>query len=335
MSLNKLQYDEIIREYNKRQLNNKREQLNRINYIYEKYPRIKDINDSISSLSLNTTKLLLNSSDKFAMSCYKQSLSALRKEKENILLENGFSKDYLSMNYICRDCQDTGYINNKKCHCFKQMEIDILYNQSNIKEVLWEENFNKFTYDCFNNSYSDNTTGKTPLENIKNVVDICKNYIATFNTYENAKYRNLLFFGETGVGKTFLTNCIAKELIESSHSVIYLSAIKFFEILGDAEFNSKDVDAKYRASQIANCDLLIIDDLGTELSNAFTNSALFNCINERLLNKNSTIISTNLIFTELMDRYSERITSRLAKEYTFLKIFGDDLRHNRRKINRS
>ena len=97
-----------------------------------------------------------------------------------------------------------------------------------------------------------------------------------------------------------------------------------------AEFEHNNIDAKNQVTQILNCDLLIIDDLGTELSNSFTNSALFNCLNERLITKHSTIISTNLIFTELMDRYSERITSRLAKEFTFLKIYGDDLRHNKK-----
>jgi DNA replication protein DnaC len=161
------------------------------------------------------------------------------------------------------------------------------------------------------------------------VLDICHNFVDNFQNKER-KYSNLLFFGKTGVGKTYLTHCIAKELIERTSSVIYLSAINFFDILSKSEFSKNDEASKNKSSQIYSCDLLIIDDLGTELSNSFTNSALFNTINDRILNYKSTIISTNLVFSELMERYSERLTSRLAKEYTFMKIYGEDLRHKRK-----
>lgn len=330
MSLTNMQYDEIIRSYNRRQLQNKREQNQRISSVYEQIPRIKEINNEISKLSLNTTKMLLLHPSKTSISDYKAHMANLHNEKEELLKIHGFSSDYLSIRYTCKSCQDTGYIDNKKCHCFKLSEIDILYNQSNIKNILEYENFNNFSYEFFRDDYKDSVTGMTPMANIQGVVKICHNYIDNFTNIENQKYSNLLFFGETGVGKTFLTNCIAKELIEQYQSVIYLSAIKLFNILSEAEFNHKNIDAANQVAKIMSCDLLIIDDLGTELSNSFTNSALFNCLNERLISKHSTIISTNLIFTELMDRYSERISSRLAKEFTFLKIYGDDLRHNKK-----
>lgn len=334
MSLTNMQYDEIIRSYNRRQLQNKREQNQRIADVYQQIPRIKEINEEISGLSLNTTKQLLLNPSHTLIPEYKSILAKLHDEKESLLREHGFPADYMKLRYTCKDCQDTGYINNKKCHCFKLAEIDILYHQSNIKNILKYENFSTFSYEFFRNDYKDSVTGMTPAANIHSVVDICHNFIDNFTKIEDKKYSNLLFFGETGVGKTFLTNCIAKELIEQYQSVIYLSAIKLFNILSDAEFDHNNVDAKNQVMQIINCDLLIIDDLGTELSNSFTNSALFNCLNERLIAKHSTIISTNLIFTELMERYSERITSRLAKEFTFLKIYGDDLRHNKKVKSR-
>lgn len=329
MSLTNMQYDEIIRSYNRKQLENKRKQTERVELVYTQVPRIKEINDEISSLSLQTARTLLFSDQQSdCMKTFKAKLEALKKEKLTLLKANGFTPSYMEMKFTCPDCRDTGYIENTKCHCFKQAEVDILYNQCNIRDILSVENFSTFSFDYFKDDIKDHVTGKTPLENIKGVVQICHEFIDSFDT-ENRKYNNLLFFGETGVGKTFLTNCIAKSLIEKYKSVIYLSSVNFFDILADAEFSNSNIEAKNKVDEIMSCDLLIIDDLGTELSNSFTNSALFSFINERLLSKASTIISTNLIFPELMKRYSERITSRLAKEYTFLKIYGDDLRHHR------
>lgn len=330
MSLTNMQYDEIIRSYNRIQLENIRNLNERIDTIYEKLPRIKEIQDEISSMSLATTKLMLEEENhSSALDEFRTKMELLKSEKLSILEENGFPADYLEMQYRCKDCKDTGYIDNQKCHCFKKAEIEILYHQSNIREILSYENFEHFRMDYFNDSEVDSATGKTPRANMLNVLNICKNFVHNFHN-KDRKYNNLLFFGKTGVGKTYLTNCIAKELIENTSSVIYLSAINFFDILSHAEFSRDNEDANNQSAQIYGCDLLIIDDLGTELSNSFTNSALFNVINERLLNKKSTIISTNLVFPELMERYSERLTSRLAKEYTFMKIYGEDLRHKRK-----
>lgn len=333
MALTNMQHDEIIRSYNRINLENKRRQNERILSVYEQIPRIREINDEISSLSLTTTKNLLLSSKQNpadSIQSFREKLSALKKEKHRLLTEHGFPKNYMDMHYNCPDCKDTGYIDNVKCRCFKRAEIELLYDQSNIKHVLERENFSTFNLDCFSDSKPDITTGKTAKVNMEGILSICHNFTDNF-TSVNRQYSNLLFFGETGVGKTFLTNCIAKELIEQSQSVISLSAVHFFNILSTAEFNKSDADAANKTAQITDCDLLIIDDLGTELSNSFTNSALFHILNERLIKQKSVIISTNLIFPELMERYSERLTSRLTKEYTFLKIYGDDLRHKLKK----
>ena len=275
-----------------------------------------------------TKKLLTLSSDENAnsLSDFKCKLNLLKEEKASLLKSHGFSPDYMEMHYRCPDCKDTGYINNVKCHCFKKAEINILYEQSNLGEILKTHNFDLFNIDLFDDDVIDSATGKTPKQNIVNALNICHNYIDMFGQ-KDANYKNLLFFGKTGVGKTFLTYCIAKELIEKSASVVYLSSIGLFEILSNAAFNKMDSEARNKESQLYNCDLLIIDDLGTELSNSFTNSVFFNLVNERLLRNKSVIISTNLDFSELMERYSERIASRLTRDYTFLKIYGEDLRH--------
>ena len=132
-------------------------------------------------------------------------------------------------------------------------------------------------------------------------------------------------YGNTGVGKTFLSNCVAKDLLDSGHSVIYFTAFQLFDILSKGVFE-KDSDAIAAHQNIFDCDLLIIDDLGTELSNSFTTSQLFLCVNERILRHRSTIISTNLNLAQVADIYSERTLSRISDSYTIIKLFGDDIR---------
>lgn len=323
MSLNKAEYDEIFRNYNQKQLKKRRELDLRTDEVYTKIPRILEINNSIASISLAyARKSLIGESGDFTD--YKQLISRLKDEKDKLLLSNGYNVDYMEADYYCDDCKDTGYIDGEMCHCFKQEIVNVLYEQSNIRKILTKENFNTFSYKYYSNKDINKITGNTPLENIQKVVDICKKFISNFDT----AFDNLFFYGEAGVGKTFLCNCIAKELIESSHSVIYLSAIKLFDILSELTFKNTNEasDTHYIMKHILTCDLLIIDDLGTELVNSFTNSCLFNCINERYLNKKPIIMSTNLSIEELQRLYSERTFSRITSNYTLLKIYGDDIR---------
>ena len=164
--------------------------------------------------------------------------------------------------------------------------------------------------------------GLTPYNNIHKVFDVCQSFVKTFDT----NFSNLLLLGETGVGKTFLSNCIAKELLDSYHSVIYLTAIELFKCFENSDFN-KGEDVEYQdVSYFIDCDLLIIDDLGTESYNSYTISKLFYVINERILRRKSVIISTNLSMPQLENTYSERIFSRLISAYTILRLFCEDIR---------
>ena len=323
MGLNTSQYDALMREYDKVRLMHKRELDERTMEIYNKIPRIKDINDSISSISVAGAKrMLLENAG--TMADIKKQIDALSKEKTSLLRSHGYPDDYLSMRYNCNTCKDTGYVDGHKCHCLSNSIIEILYQQSNIKEVLQRENFDSFSFAHYDNAKKDSATGLTALQNMHEIVKTCRTYIDEFNS----EYRNLYLYGATGVGKTFLTNCIAKELIDSSHSVIYVSAIRLFEILANNTFKkSYETNTAFDiATNLLECDLLIIDDLGTELVNSFTVSAFFNCLNERHLRQKSVIISTNLSLAELRTNYSERVFSRITSNYTLLKVYGDDLR---------
>lgn len=323
MQLKNFQYNKILREYDKRQLENRHELEKRINHIYSILPEMKEIDDQIVSNSIQSAKLSLMGDDESLNSLADRNMD-LSMRKIEILTENGYPSNYLMPTYQCEDCKDTGYINNEKCHCFKQAIVDLLYSQSNIKEIIKQENFSTFRYDLYTDSYVEETTNLTPLANIKKVVSSCKEFIDNFDS----TYSNLLLYGNAGVGKTFLANCIAKELLDRSHTVIYLTAFQLFDILEKNKFNrdQEKEEANEQFEYILDCDLLIIDDLGTELNNSFVTSQLYLCINERHLRKRSTIISTNLSWDNLNTNYSERIFSRIASNYRLLKIVGDDIR---------
>ena len=164
----------------------------------------------------------------------------------------------------------------------------------------------------------------TPLANIRRIVGECQEFIQNFDR----EPKNFFFYGDTGVGKTFLSHCISRDLIESAHSVIYFTAFELFDLFSKTTFRRDEGDEELRRmhSYIFDCDLLIIDDLGTELTNAFVASQLFLCINERILQKKSTIISTNLDMNAFRDTYTERVFSRISSHYTMRKLLGDDIR---------
>ena len=324
MALSNSQYDEIQRGYEDRQLYNKDLLSARTKEVYKKAPKLLMIERSIAECSVNSARSFFDG-NKSAIADLKVQLADLRAQKAAILKSLGYPEDYLQPIYTCPDCKDTGYINGEHCHCFKQQAIDMIYTQSNIKEILLKENFSNFSFDYYSNSQVNPATGLSSLETAKIAYQTCQNFIRTFDH----AFANLYFYGDIGTGKTFLSNCIAKELLDTGHSVIYFTAFQLFDILSKGIFD-KDNNAMAAHRNIFDCDLLIIDDLGTELSNSFTTSQLFLCLNERILRKKSTIISTNLNMGQIADIYSERVLSRISSCYTIIKMFGDDIRMKKR-----
>lgn len=320
MALSNSQYDELFRHYNTIQLENERRQQAHIKEVYDKNPRLSRIDEEIASSSVAQARRLIEGDDS-ALADLKHQIALLRREKEDILAGLGYTMDYLKPHYNCPDCKDTGYIDGRRCRCFIQAAIDLVYTQSNIKEILKTENFSNFRYDYYSDQITDAATGLTSLESAKYAVANCRKFIDAFD----GEFQNLCFYGEAGVGKTFLSNCVAKELLDSGHSVIYFTAFQLFDIFEKNMFQ-KDSEMILAHRNIFDCDLLIIDDLGTELSNSFTTSRLFLCLNERMLHKKSTLISTNLNMQEMTSIYSERICSRIFSNYIMIKLFGEDIR---------
>ncbi len=320
MPLSNSQYDEIRRSYDARQLRNQRILEERTKEAYEKLPRLKEIDDAIASCSIAQARRLLDG-DPAALSALHGQLDVYRREKAALLKANGYPDDYFTPAYICPDCKDTGYIGTKRCHCLEQAAIDLVYTQSNLREILKTENFGTFSFDYYSDSDVNPATGLSSRQTAQDAVAKCRDFIAHFGD----TFSNLYFYGDTGIGKTFLSNCVAKELMDRGYSVIYFTAFQLFDILSRGVFQ-KDEDAIAAHQNIFNCDLLIIDDLGTELTNSFTTSQLFLCLNERILRKRSTIISTNLGMNQMADIYSERVLSRISSHYTLIKLFGADIR---------
>lgn len=227
------------------------------------------------------------------------------------------------------DCQDTGYVGTKKCHCFLKAIIDLFYTQSNLKGLLEQENFEHFNFDYYSSNYRDRLSGQNSRELATRAYQECMNFIHNFDT----EHGNLLLFGNTGIGKTFLSHCIAKEVMDSLHSVLYLTASEFFDALLEKALTRND-ESCLLYEQIHQCDLLIIDDLGTERNTDFVVSQLFVCLNDRILNRKSTIISTNLTLEEIKTNYTERTFSRISNHYKILRLAGDDIRIQKKLMYR-
>ena len=315
MNLSSAQYDAIMREYDDQRLKNTQALNERTRKIYDRFPEIQQIDTLISNLA---TQFAASFTQESLMSFdeYRRKLDDLRMEKEALMKCYHISPEDLQMQYRCADCKDTGYIENEKCHCFRQKIIDEMYQQSNLREILKEENFSTLSY-----KYYDEKN----IEKMRIAIETCKKFTETFDK----SFENILLCGTVGIGKTFLSNCIAKEILDQGHSVLYLSAFQLFDLMAKNTFSGNSPKSESVAKQyphIFDCDLLIIDDLGTELANNFTMAGFFLVINERILRKKSTLISTNLSPEEILTTYTERTASRIISNYTMLKLSGNDIR---------
>lgn len=322
MALTNSQYDTIIKSFEEKQNRNRRLLEERAAYVYSHVEGYKALDDSIASISVSQGRKLLEGDDN-ALVELKKTIGKLSSMKKQLLLSAGLPADYLDPAYDCPDCRDTGYQGNNKCHCFKQAIITMLYEQSGIQNVLESENFSSLSYDYYEGE---------DLTRFKNTVVTCKHFINNFNS----DYHNLFFYGTVGTGKSFLSGCVAKELIENGHSVIYFSAAGLFDTLSKIKFDYKNQDGLHKEYEdLFQCDLLIVDDLGTEYTNNLINSELFSLINDRHIRQKATIISTNLSLEDFRNRYSDRVFSRITSNYEICKLTGPDIRmYKKRQQNR-
>lgn len=319
----------IAEEYERIREENKNELEYRKSLLYSKIPRLKEIDEELVKLGIDITKTILSkpeNSDILVRELQSRQLD-LKIEKAEILTSNNYPKDYLNMKYNCNTCKDTGFADNKKCSCYIQKEINHLYVQSDLGDIMKKENFEQFRWDYYSDEIIDNNI--SPKENMKLIYKKCVDFVKDFDDINT----NMLFIGRPGLGKTFLCSSIAKDLLDAGKSVIYKTVSDLIDIVRKYKFDfeNEEINEQY-LDEIYNCDLLIIDDLGTELSTQFSNLVLYSILNRRIQNNKKMIISTNLDIDEFTKIYSDRITSRIFGCFDTLEFLGEDIRLKMHKL---
>lgn len=315
-------FEKIIEEYEKLRAENERIRDNRVAQVYMSVPEIELIDKKINEIGRNTLNEILNNPDKEGIKEEMHSrFEILKQRKRELIKENEIPVDYDKIQYRCDICKDTGYVEGRGlCSCFNQKIIDHMYKQSKMNELLKTQNFDNFSLEYYSKKpYKD--FKNTPYENMEKIRNFCKNYADDFDNMKKSLY----FYGDTGLGKTFLSSCIAKELIDKGKTVLYIRAAKLFKIFEDEKFGRLSEDTE----SIYNCDMLIIDDLGTEYDSKFNISHLFELINERGMSNKKMIINTNLNFSGMEKKYTKRVTSRLTEDFQMLYFYGEDIRRKK------
>ena len=320
----------LLKEYEEKRLRANLDAEKRKEKLYSSNKRLQKIDEQLHKVGFDKLNSILKDSN-VSTDDLIENVNKLKLEKENILKNLKIDSNYLKPNYECSLCDDTGFIKTNNsyelCSCIKQKLFDIEYNKSNLGN-LEKDCFDNFNVDLYSNNVDvEKYFSKiSPRQNILNIRKIVDNFIENF---DNPEEKNLLFTGGTGLGKTFLSNCIANEILKLRKTVLYQTAPNMLDTIIDYRFGKDNVSNDIYEN-ILNVDLLIIDDLGTENMNSMKFTELFNIINSRLLNQNNhitkTIISTNLNIQNLFDTYNERIASRFVGYYNICKFFGDDIR---------
>ncbi len=295
--------------------------------IRKKIPETQEIQQQLSRIGLEISKLFFykgNTQEK--VSELRSQSEALIKQRELLLKKNGYSENALRQEHICPVCEDKGFINGRMCACHKQLLKDLMREEISRFAPLEDCTFETFSLDYYSNTPLENSI--VPRNKAEKVFEACRKYAQNFSP--NSK--NLLFLGGTGLGKTHLSLAIANVVINKGYYVCYGTSQNICDDLQSEKFGRID-NTYYSKNQVLDCDLLILDDLGTEIDNQYSIATIYNIINSRILSKKPTIISTNCEFEELLEKYDQRITSRITGEYVKFYLFGNDIRNISRKSN--
>lgn len=307
--------------------------------IYKSIPELIEIDKTISEASIKYAKSIINSSldnREKIIEELENDIIELKRKKDRLISEKGYDINDIEINYECQECKDTGYLtmddgSSEMCNCMKQKILNKSYKQDNLR--VEDENFASFDIGYYSNKPNKQkyNTESSPKENILYIKNVSENFIANF---DDPTEKNLLFVGSVGTGKTFLINCIAKELIKQGKTILYQTAPILMDMIMENKFKQNTSEGhKKNYNNIFDVDLIIIDDLGTETLNESRFTELFNILNTRLLKDKKMIISTNLDLRELYQVYEERIVSRIIGNFTICKFIGEDIRLLKRQLN--
>ena len=300
--------------------------------IYAQLPRLREIDKELKGTvyQIIASSLREGRDPAPSIQVIKDHNLSLQAERTHLLLQNGWGADALDEQPACPKCNDTGWVGAQMCTCLKK-----LCGEEQIKELsklldLGEQSFETFSMDYYS-PLPWPGEALSPRENMEFIFDLCSNYARKFGRF---KLRNLFLSGAPGLGKTFLSACIARTVSENGFSVVYDTAVNVFARFEEQKFARDRLDAeeaKDETKRYLGCDLLILDDLGSELTTPFVQSALYTLINARLMSNKQTVISSNLTMTQVRQRYTPQISSRLEGEYRVLPFYGEDIRLQRKQ----
>lgn len=304
---------ELIKSNHEKQLliaENKKQNL------YSNYPKIKQFDEQIADVFNATMKKIVSGDQPDFKEAEQKSLK-IQKEKQDFLKENNIDLSIINPIFDCKKCEDTGYVNGKICDCVKQKAVALVYDELNKDVSLEDYTFEKFSLSYYPDRIID---GVNPRDIMTKICGFCVKYVDGFS--KNSE--SILFFGKTGLGKTHLSLAIANDVIKKGYNVVYGPISKIIGNIEKEHFSSGD--DRVTLQNVLDCDLLILDDLGTEFTTQFVSATLFDIVNSRILNKKPTIINTNLDFEELKQKYTDRFVSRISGNYRMLEFFGEDIR---------
>ncbi len=314
-------YKAVIERFEKRRIKKEQQAEETRRKVVSVVPQIETIDAELALIASQAVKYALGrdsaSAKKRMIKEFKEKSVELQAQKIELLVTAGFSGDVLDEKPSCKKCGDKGFIGAKMCECFKKELHLECYKRTKLASIINDQSFKTFDLNYYDNEVISEF-GRSPKDNMKLVLEYLKDYAENFST----KSSNLILTGAPGLGKTFLSSAIAKATIDKGFYVLYDSCQNILSRMEDAKFKNANEDF----SDILQCELLIIDDLGAEFKTQFSESCIYNIINSRLISKLPTIISTNLSPSELADTYHERIASRLLGEYKTILFLGTDIR---------
>lgn len=293
--------------------------------VYNQIPRLREINSELLSIGAAIAKTIVSDSyDNNALLKLSERSIKLQEEQDKLLDEAGINKSVIEPRFFCEKCEDTGYIELENrtvvCECFLKLMSDIAGEQLSANLPMGQSTFENFRLDYYSSKQDDN--GKVPFNRMSNIYNYCVNYADSFTPAS----RSILMRGATGLGKTHLSLAIANRVIKKGMSVLYVSAPEILSQLEREHFTYKYNEQEDTFSSLLSCDLLIVDDLGTEFVTPFSVSCVYNLFNSRILSGKPIIINTNLTLTELLTTYSQRFVSRLLGSCDKLEFIGEDIR---------
>ncbi len=289
--------------------------------IREEIPKIGKIQAGLQQVGIEISQLFFykqNTDEKVAE--LRERSFALVEERSKLLRANGYNENALKPQFVCEMCEDKGFINGRMCSCHKQLLKDLMRKEVSHFAPLDKCTFDNFVLDYYSEQPMENAI--IPRQRAEKIFDTCRKYAQNFSL--NSK--NLIFFGGAGLGKTHLSLAIANVVINKGFNVCYGTSQNICDDLQSEQFGRTE-NISYTKNQVLGCDLLVLDDLGTEIDNQYSIATIYNIVNSRLLAGRPTVISTNYTFSKLEEKYDKRITSRLTGEYVPFYFIGNDIRN--------